>query len=414
MHAATAPEWSMSKRKIRLVVLALLVLAPVVRAQDTASLRARLQTRLDALLAGSNTPGASAAVVLPSGEIVAVASGFADTVSKERMTPAGRLPSGSTGKTFVAAIILQLVDEGRSQLDAPISTWFGKDAWFARLANHSDITVRMLLNHTSGIPDHVTQPAFVHAVLDAPDRVWKPEECVAYILDHPPQSRAGAEFHYTDTNYILLGMIIERIKHDTYYGELQRRLLGPLKLTDIVPNDRRRVPGVVQGYSGGLERSWLAYGHETADAPPPAGSAAAANAMLDHGAFVVNPQFEWTGGGVSTTPTDLARWAKAAYEGRAFPARLLKEAVACAPSGPHQACYGLGVGVRNSPLGVRYGHGGFFPGYSTSMAYFPDHHVAVVIQTNTTAADAHSFSDEFVLDAARMATEPSSRVSRAR
>jgi D-alanyl-D-alanine carboxypeptidase len=396
----------MAIRQIRLV-LAFMGIAQAVRSQDTASLRPRLQARLDQLLVGSNTPGASAAVVLSGGEVVAVASGFADTALKERMTPAGRLPSGSTGKTFVAAIILQLVDERRLQLDDHISTWFGKDAWFLRLPNHSDITVRMLLNHTSGIPDHVIQPPFVHAVLDAPDRVWKPEELVAYILDRPPLSPPGTTFHYADTNYILLGMIIERITGATYYEELERRLLRPLKLDDIVPNDRRRVPGVVQGYSGGLERSWLTFGHQAVDSSPPAGSAAAANGMLDHGVFVVNPEFEWTGGGVSTTPTDLARWAKAVYEARAFPEGLLKEAVECTPLGPQQACYGLGVGVRNSPLGVRYGHGGYFPGYSTSMAYFPAHRVAVAIQTNTTGADAHRFSEEFVLDAVRMAVEPS-------
>jgi len=397
----------MGIRQIRLVVLALTVLAPSARSQDTASLRARLQTRLDQLMVGSNTPGASAAVILPSGQAIAVTSGFSDTAMKERMKPADRLPSGSTGKTFTAAIILQLVNEGRLKLDDPISTWFGKDPWFARLANHSDITVRMLLNHTSGIPDHVIEPRFVYAVLDAPDRVWTPEECVAFILDRPPLSPAGKEFHYTDTNYILLGMIVERITGRTFYAELQRRLLGPLKLADIVPNDRRRVPGVVQGYSGGLERSWLAYGHETADAPPPPGSAAAADAMLDHGVFVINPQMEYTAGGLSTTPTDLARWAKDVYEGRVFPEPLLQEAVKCNPSGPRQACYGLGVGVRNSPLGVRYGHGGFFPGYTTDMVYFPAHRIAVVIQTNTTAAGAHSFSDQFVQDAARMAVETS-------
>src|SRR5581483_142876 len=144
------------------------------------------------------------------------------------------------------------------------------------------------------------------AVLEEPTRVWKPEELVGYVLDDPPESAPGAAFHYTDTNYILVGMIIERVTRSTYYSELERRLLGPLHLRDIVPNDRQRVPGVVQGYSGGLERSMLGYGHETIDRPPAPGTAAAADAMIDRGAFVVNPQFEWTGGGLSTTAADLA------------------------------------------------------------------------------------------------------------
>jgi D-alanyl-D-alanine carboxypeptidase len=381
------------------LVLAMLIVSARAEAQDTARLRTQLQARLEELLASSHIPGATAAVVLPNGQVIAVAAGFADTATKQRMVPASRLPSGSTGKTFVAAIILQLVSEGRLRLDDPIGTWFGHDRWFAGLPNHSGITVRMLLNHTSGLPDHVTERAFIHDVLAEPTRVWKPEELVGYILDHPPQSAPGAEFHYTDTNYILLGMIIERVTGATYYAGLEHRILGPFNLRNIVPNDSLHVPGVVQGYSGGLERSWLAYGKETLEAPPAPGSVAAADAMLVHGLFVVNPQFEWTGGGVSTTATDLARWAKAAYEARVFPEPLLKEAVACTLRAPTQSCYGLGVGVRSTQFGIRYGHGGFFPGYSTTMAYFPDRRVAIVLQTNTTSSEARSISEPFVLAA---------------
>jgi D-alanyl-D-alanine carboxypeptidase len=399
----------MRSSTIRLAVLATLLVTARAEAQDTARLRTQLQAQLDSLLADSHTPGATAAVVLPDGQVIAVASGFADTAMRQRMTPQSRLPSGSTGKTFVAAIILQLVSEGRVRLDDPIRTWFGSEPWFARLPNHSDITVRMLLNHTSGLPDHVTERPFIRAVLDAPDRTWKPEQVVGYILDHPPQSAPGAEFHYTDTNYILLGMIIERVTGATYYGELKRRILDPLKLRDIVPNDGQRVPGVVQGYSGGLERSWLAYGREAVEAPPPPGSAAAADAMLDHGVFVVNPQFEWTGGGLSTTATDLARWAKYEYEGRVFPQQLLQEAISCTPRAADRPCYGLGVSVAHTRFGVRYGHGGFFPGYSTTMAYFPDHRVAVVLQTNTTSSGARSFGEPFVLGAMQDVTEGSNK-----
>lgn len=397
----------MKQRPTWLAVLAMLALAPALHSQDNAGLRRRLQAQLDMLLDGSHTPGATAAVVLPDGQVIAVASGFADTATKERMTPASRMPSGSTGKTFVAAIVMQLVGEGRLRLDDPIGTWFNKDPWFPRLPNHAGITVRMLLSHTSGIPDHVIEPAFIHAMLDHPDRVWKPEECVAFILDHAPMSAPGVAFHYTDTNYILLGMIIERVTGSSYYSELERRILKPLGLHDIVPNAGRHVPGVVQGYSGGLERSALAYGHEQLEASPPPGSAAAADAMLVHGVFVVNPQFEWTGGGLSATSADLARWAKDVYEARAFSEPLLREATRCVPADAAHGCYGLGVSVQDSPFGVRYGHGGFFPGYRTVMAYFPARRIAVAIQTNTTAADARSFSNDFVLDAVRLATESS-------
>ena len=306
------------------------------------------------------------------------------------MTPASRLPSGSTGKTFVSAVVLQLVSEGQFRLDEHISKWFERDPWFGHLPNGSATTIRMLLNHTSGIPDHVTERGFIRDVLAAPDRVWKPEEMVKYILDARPLAPAGTAFHYTDTNYILLGMVIERVTGSSYYAELQRRILDPLELRNVVPTDRLRVPGVVQGYSGGLERSWLAYGRDSLSQAPKPGSAAAADAMLANEAFVVNPQFEWTGGGLATTAEDLGRWAKLVFEARAYPQAMLDEALRGRPSTPGGGYYGLGVGVSETPLGPRYGHGGFFPGYRTAMAYFPKQRVAVAIQTNTSAR-CHKF-----------------------
>lgn len=321
------------------------------------------------------------------------------------MTPESRLPSGSTGKTFVAALVLQLVAEGKLRLDDPVSRWLGKEPWLPRLPNGSSVTVRMLLDHTSGIPDHVIQRAFIKDLLAAPTRVWRPEELLAYILDANPYAPAGSAFHYTDTNYILLGMIIERATGSSYYAELERRMLRPLRLAGIVPNDRMRVPGVAQGYSGGLERSILAYGKESVEQPPPPGSVGAADAMLVNGTYVVNPQFEWTGGGLATSAVDLARWAKAVYEAKVFPRSLLDEALRRPPQATTDGYYGLGVAVSNTPLGPRWGHGGFYPGYRTVMVYFPNQRVAVVVQTNTTGEGVASFSEQFVADAVRMVTE---------
>ena len=388
-----------------LLAAAAAVAAVPAQAQNVDALRSRLQGRLTELHAASNVPGVTAGVVLPDGRAIALAAGFADTAKRIPMTRASRLPSGSTGKTFVAALVLQLVAEGKIGLDDPLARWFGDDPWFSRLPNGTTATVRMLLDHTSGIPDHVIERQFIRDLLAAPARVWKPEELVAYVLDAKPYGPAGSAFHYTDTNYILLGMIIERATGTPYYALLERRLLRPLHLGGIVPNDRMRVPGVAQGYSGGLERSVLAYGKEAVEQPPAPGSAAAADAMLVNGSYVVNPQFEWTGGGLATTAVDLARWAKAVYDAKAFPRLLLDEALKPPRPAENGRYYGLGVGVSATPLGPRWGHGGFYPGYRTVMAYFPNQRIAVVVQTNTTAEGATSFSEEFVADAVRMVAE---------
>jgi D-alanyl-D-alanine carboxypeptidase len=100
---------------------------------------------------------------------------------------------------------------------------------------------------------------------------------------------------------------------------------------------------------------------------------------------VINPQFEWTGGGYVSTAEDLARWAKMFYEGKAFSPDLLPQVLdgVPAPMLGRETRYGLGAIIRKTPAGTSYGHSGFFPGYMTDMMYFPDHKVAVAVQVNT-------------------------------
>jgi D-alanyl-D-alanine carboxypeptidase len=106
--------------------------------------------------------------------------------------------------------------------------------------------------------------------------------------------------------------------------------------------------------------------------------------VIVDGEFAINPQFEWTGGGIASTSEDLARWAKLLYEGNAFDESMLPVMLDGVPArlGPNVQ-YGLGVIIRETPLGVSWGHSGFFPGYLTEMAYFPDHGIAVAVQVNS-------------------------------
>jgi CubicO group peptidase (beta-lactamase class C family) len=218
-------------------------------AQEADGLRAQLLGRLTDLQRDSGVPGATAGIVLADGRSFEIAVGMSDAKRAIAMKPGDLMMSGSTGKTFVAATILQLAAERRLDLDDPIRKWLGRNNWFGRLPNASSITVRMLLNHTSGVPDHVVNHAFIDDVFASPNRVWRPDELVRYILDQPAQSRAGAEHHYADTNYILLGMVIESATSSNYYAELKRRMLDPLGLRHTVPSDRpnfRTRPGLLR------------------------------------------------------------------------------------------------------------------------------------------------------------------------
>jgi D-alanyl-D-alanine carboxypeptidase len=367
----------MAKRMIGKVTrvmaaLALSALAAPLAAQtqataDAAALQARLDSTFQAIYDAGDFPGATAAVVLADGTALALAVGYSDSTRRVPMQTDDRMLQGSVGKTYYAAVAMQLVAEGRLDLDAAVSDYLGDRPWFGRVPNAQNITVRNLMNHTSGVMRYEFKQEFLVDLKSDPNRHWEPEELVAYILDEQPQFAAGQGWEYSDTNYILLGLIIESITGRRLYEEVERRLLEPLGLHNTVPSDGRVIAGLVQGYAGAgnpfLGRDEV---------------------LLPDGRFVINPQFEWAGGGYASTTEDLARWARAIYEGRAFEPELLGEVLDGVPArlGPGSS-YGLGVIVQETPLGTTYGHSGFFPGYLTEMTYYPEEKIAVAVQVNT-------------------------------
>ena len=364
--------------------------APQAPATSVSAVRTRVQAALDSIRAGGAFPGMSAGIALPDGQVLSLATGLADTALRTRLEPDALLLAGSVGKTYVAAVALQLVSEGTLSLDEPIATYLGTEPWFSRLPNAAAITVRMLMNHTSGLVRYEFKPEFTRDLTASPDKVWRPAELVAYILDTEAPFPAGGGWDYSDTNYIVLGMIIERVAGATLNDEIARRLLRPLGLTRTVPSDRREIPGLAQGYAG------------------PGNPFGGTDAMIVDGKFAINPQFEWAGGGYAVSGGDLARWAKALYEGRAFDASLVAAMVDGVPAklGP-EARYGLGVIVRPTPLGPSWGHSGFFPGYVTEMRYFPEQRIAVAFLINTSVPRALGSAPGAVIDAlARAALSP--------
>ncbi|MFN7948113.1 MAG: serine hydrolase domain-containing protein [Blastocatellia bacterium] len=344
---------------------------PEAKAERQARLRQQLQEKLSEWHAAGKFPGATAGFALADGTTFGLAVGWANVEARTPMKPSDLMLQGSVGKTYVAAVAMQLVHDKRLGLDDKIERYLGREKWFARLPNARDITVRMLMNHTSGLVRYEFKEQFTRDLTADPDKRWQPEELVAYILDTRPPFAAGQGWEYSDTNYIVLGMIIERITKSHYYDQARQRLLRPLKLTHTVPSDSRVIPGLIQGYAG---------------ANNPFGGT---DAMIVNGRFAINPQFEWCGGGMASTTEDLARWAKALYEGRAFDRSMLHEMLNGVPAklGPDSK-YGLGVIIRPSPLGITYGHSGFFPGYITEMIYFPEHQMAVAVQVNTSVPRA--------------------------
>ncbi|MFC2168416.1 serine hydrolase domain-containing protein [Acidobacteriota bacterium] len=355
---------------------------------DTESFKNEIQIKLDFLQSEDKFPGATLGIVLPDGTEIALASGWADIENKIIMKPLDRIFTGSAGKTFVAAVALQLVQEEKLDLEEKVSTYLGEEPWYSRLPNHNDLTVRMIMQHTGGLPRYVFKEAFIDKLLEIPDKVWKPEEILTFVFDDTPEHHAGEGWSYSDTDYIVLGMIIEKITEDTYYNELESRILRPFGFKNTTPSISRVLKGLVTGYTG--------------DKTPPFKFP---GKLPVNGLYPVNPQFEWCGGGLITTSLDMARWAKLLYEGKVFSAELLEEMlkpVDFRTGEPGKQGYGLGAMIFNAPFGLIYGHSGMFPGYETQMSYFPRWKIAISIQVNADSfsgklnGNLNRFIEEFV------------------
>src|SRR5688500_16403595 len=211
-------------------------------AAQPAGVREKAQAVLDAALAGGSAPGISAAIAMPDGSVVAVTAGVASRETKTPLRPEDRLLAGSVGKTFAAARAVQLIEQGKLSLDDPISKYLGVAPWFARLPGGAAlqgpraITVRHLMTHTSGLVRYEFKEAFARDLRAQPDKVWKPEELLAYVLGETPPFAPGEGWEYSDTNFIVLGMILEKIDGRPFYAQVRAELLARMPGTRVVPS----------------------------------------------------------------------------------------------------------------------------------------------------------------------------------
>lgn len=338
-----------------------------------------LQRRLDALREETGAPGMAAAVEIPGRQLFEFQSGLADRESGRALRRHDRFLIASIGKTIVAATAIALAQRGVLSLDDLASRWLGERPWFDRPANSRAVTLRMLLNHSSGIANHAASPIFLDWLKSAGRRVVvtpTPEQLIAYVLDEPPAFQPGEGFQYSDTNYLLAGLVMEQASGRSFYRLAHDLVLRPLRLTAIIPSASRRIRRLVPGY--------LAPQNDF-DWPE---RVTAAN-----GDLIFDPLLEWTGGGFASSAGDLTRWIAALGAGYALPQPYLDQLLASAmPSEAGAAFrYGLGVAIAQTDLGVFYGHGSDIPGYSGIAAYFPERDVAVTILANKYDAEfSHS------------------------
>lgn len=240
----------MKGKLIATAIAASLALAGPAPAESTQD---QLQSLLDNFQEEYGFPGVTAAIALTDGSIVIAAAGVADADAGTPMTPDSRMLAASIGKSFVAMTALSLESGGTLFRSDLVSRHLGGRDWFTRLPNHGTMTVGDLLRHTSGLPDHVHVEGFQSEMasrMASGSAGFTPEEAIAFVLDSDPLFPAGEGWAYSDTGYLLLGLVIEQAGGAAYYDLVAERFLTPLGLTATTPSDTPILPGLAAGYVG--------------------------------------------------------------------------------------------------------------------------------------------------------------------
>lgn len=323
----------------------------------------RVESRLQELHLGKGFPGATVGIVWADGKSATFSVGSFELGKERALKPTDRMLAGSIGKSLVAAAFLQVAGEKGVSLDEKVSKHLGSKTWFKELPNADELTIRSLMNHTSGIPEHVQSKEFTDLIAKDPMKVWKYEDLLVVTLGAKPLAKVGERFSYADTNYIVLGLILEKIADKSMNQLVIDRFIKPLNLTRTMPSDRPDIPDLAVGTA--------TFGPFFARGP-----------MVKGGKMVFNPQMEWCGGGFASTPLDLAKWGIAIYGGSVLSKEMKAEMLKGIPAG-QLGEYGLGVQIRRTPFGVSYGHGGWFPGWLSEVEYFPELGISIAIQFNT-------------------------------
>lgn len=318
----------------RLAIAALVTTLTLGAIGATALASARDQTI--SLLVGVPS-GTSATVLTVDG--TTWTAGVREPGSGNPVTGSEHFRIGSVTKTLVATVVLQLVDEDRLELDSPVETYLP-----GVVRGGEGITVRQVLQHTSGIPDHMKAEGWSTNRWRGDDRFrdYTPDELLQQAFTRPPDFSPGERFRYSNTNYIVAGLLIEAVTGRPYGTEIERRILQPLALTGTS----------VPGSDAGL--------------PEPAIRAVV---ELDDGRRVdvteQNETLDWAAGEMISTSDDLATFLDALLGGRLLTAPTLAEMRTTVPMGMGFH-YGLGLERFDLPCGGQlWGHGGQLLGYVT-------------------------------------------------
>jgi D-alanyl-D-alanine carboxypeptidase len=346
---------------------------------DQAALQATVAATAKDLL----IPGAVVLLRTPEGEMV-VNYG---TTQLDMNTPPGtdtHFRIASNTKTMTSAVVMQLAQEGKLSLGDPISKYV------SGVPNSDKITIAELLEMRSGLYNYTNAPE-VSASLDRdPTKVWTPEELLAIAFKHPPNAPPGAGFEYNNTNYALLGLVVEKVDGRPLARAMQDRLFRPLGMTStMLPAATSNT--IPEPYSHGY-----LYGSSSValvGTPPysPAVQASARAGTLQPTDYTdLNHSFAAAAGGIVSTASDLATWIRALVSGRVlnneYQRRWLDSVKPEDPNKPDGQRYGYGIAQMHWGPNTMYFHGGETPGFNSFIGYDSTNQVTLVVWTNLTVS----------------------------
>jgi len=331
---------------------------------------ATLRAVVDTYVSSTGTPGAMAAVWQGDAIPWLHAAGVSDLETQAPLAVTDAIRIASNTKTFTATVILQLIDEGLLSLDDVVSTWV------ADVPNGDTATIRDLLGMTSGIYNWIEAPGVEAAWIDDPLMPWTPEEAIDIARENPPYFAPGEGFHYTETNYFLLGMIAEAITDTPIDVLITERLLTPNNLTRT---SFPTTPDMPEPYSRG-------YVPDESGGPP-----------IDF--TINNPDVPWTAGAMISTLEDMLAWARLLANGDLISPELQDQRLELTTisTDPYVVGYGLGIFT----MAGYWGHNGGVNGYSTFMVHNLETDTTIVTATNL-STNAGGGADMIFWDIARL------------
>jgi D-alanyl-D-alanine carboxypeptidase len=330
------------------------------------------------------------------------AFGVTNLTDPSALSTDSNLRIASVTKTVTSAVMLQLVDEGLVDLDEPVSAYLPEWSAAAQDAGAADVTVRQLLQHTSGFSDYAVDPVFYLKVLSRLDVAIEPEEIVEFSLDQGLLFEPGTDYNYSTSNYVIAGLIIEAVTGNPAHVEFGTRVFEPLGLETLYLTPGEFPPDpVVNGYmdlrdeAADGDGAGLAQllGAATAVLPEESVLEMADGTWIDFGAL---PQelltsVSWTGGGLEGQVADVAMLIPGFFNSGMLSEQSLEELTT--PSEHHNRSVGLEIDEVSGY--TIYTHGGIVPGFRSGVAYVPELDLSMAVLANSMplASDVYDLFD---------------------